>query len=188
MKIFLIGLTGAGKSTIGKLLAAKLSYPFIDLDDVIRFETGRTIEDIFEKDGESHFREIEGIYLRKVATTEDRVIATGGGTPCYNQGMDFIKKNGLSIFLNTPVEQVTERLYGSGSVQRPMIKGKSKTELHDFLAEKLSERLPFYTKSDFSIDTTLSETPEKIASMLLVLIHLLEQDKMTDPQQKVNQQ
>ena len=59
MKIFLLGLTGAGKSTIGKILANKLSYPFIDLDDVIRFETRKSIEDIFETKGETHFRELE---------------------------------------------------------------------------------------------------------------------------------
>ncbi len=187
MKIFLLGLTGAGKSTIGKILANKLSYPFIDLDDVIRFETRRSIEDIFETEGETHFRKIENKFLKKVASIDRRVIATGGGTPCYHDGMSFIKNSGLSIFLYTPVELVTERLYESDVTQRPMIKGKSKEELYDFLSNKLKERLPFYTQSDFSIDTNLSDTPEKVASMLFVLVKLLEQEKGAGHQQRANQ-
>jgi len=188
MKIFLLGLTGAGKSTIGKILANKLSYPFIDLDDVIRFETRKSIEDIFETKGETHFRELENKYLKKVASIDRRVIATGGGTPCFHDGMTFMKKNGLSIFLYTPVELVTERLFESDVKQRPMIKGKSKEELHDFLSDKLAERLPFYSQADFSIDTNLSDTPEKVASMLFVLVKLLEQEKGVGQQQRANQQ
>ncbi len=188
MRIFLLGLTGAGKSTIGKLLANKLSYPFVDLDDVIKFETRKSIEDIFETEGEDKFRKLESDFLQKVASIDRRVIATGGGTPCYYDGMDFIKKSGVSIFLYTPVELVTERLFGSGSSQRPMLKGKSKEELHKFLLKKFNERLPIYAQSDFSIDTNLGETPEKVASMLFVLVKLLDQEKNLHPQLKAHQQ
>ena len=188
MKIFLLGLTGAGKSTIGKLLANKLSYPFIDLDDVIKFETRKSIEDIFETEGEEKFRKIESDFLRKVASTDRRVIATGGGTPCYHNGMEFIKKTGLSLFLYTPVELVTDRLFGLSSSQRPMLKGKTKDELQDFLLNKFNERLPVYAQADFSIDTNLGETPEKVAAMLFVLVKLLEQEKNMHPQHKANQQ
>ncbi len=188
MKIFLLGLTGAGKSTVGKLLANKLSYPFIDLDDVIRFETQRSIEDIFEKNGEEYFRQLEKKFLQKVASVDRRVIATGGGTPCYMDNMDFIKNNGLSIFLYTPLDIVTERLYGTDFSQRPMLKGKSKEELHEFLASKLSERLIHYTKADFSMDTNLAEDPNKLASMLFVMVRLLEQEKLSLQQYKKSQQ
>ena len=188
MKIFLLGLTGAGKSTIGKLLAEKLGYPFIDLDDIIRFETRRSIEDIFETDGEDHFRKLESDYLRKVADIDRRVIATGGGTPCYHQGMDFIKMSGLSLFLYTPLDLVTSRLYNTKSTQRPLIKGKSKAELQNFLLQKFTERLPVYARADFSIDTNVGETPEKTAAILFELVKLIEHNSKMNPQIKSNQQ
>ena len=188
MKIFLLGLTGAGKSTVGKLLANKLSYPFIDLDEVIRFETRRTVEEIFEKDGEEYFRQLEKKFLQKVASVDRRVIATGGGTPCYADNMDFIKNNGLSIFLYTPLYLVIDRLHESDASQRPMIKGKSKEELQEFLSSKFSERLPYYSRADFAIDTTLGENPNKLASMLFVMVRLLEQEKVSLQQYKKSQQ
>jgi shikimate kinase len=188
MRIFLLGLTGTGKSTVGKLLANKLSYPFIDLDEVIRFETHRSIEDIFEKDGEEYFRKLESKYLKKVASIDRRVIATGGGTPCYGENMEFIKTNGMSIFLYTPVELVTERLYATDMSSRPMLKGKEKEELHQFLTDKLNERLPFYSQSDVSIDTNLAEEPGKLASMIFVLVRLLEQEKLSLQQYRKSQQ
>lgn len=190
MNIFLLGLTGAGKSTVGKLLANKLSYTFLDLDEVIQFETKRSISNIFEKEGEEHFRKLENSYLKKITKSDRRVIATGGGTPCYHDSMDFIKNNGLSIFIYTPVELITDRLFDTDSSQRPMLKGKSKEELFQFLTGKMAERLPFYARADFSIDSNIAETPEQIASMLLVLARLFEQDKiqMSRFQQSMQQQ
>jgi len=188
MKIFLLGLTGAGKSTVGKLLANKLSYPFIDLDEVIRFETRRSIEDIFDKEGEVYFRKLESKYLRNVAAVDRRVIATGGGTPCFGDNMDYIKHNGLSIFLYTPLPLVTDRLFDTDSSQRPMLKGKNKEELYDFLQSKLTERLSYYSRADFSIDTNLAEDPNKLASMLFVMIRLMEQEKLNLQQYKKSQQ
>lgn len=188
MKIFLLGLTGAGKSTVGKLLANKLSYPFIDLDEVIRYETHRSIEDIFEKDGEHYFRQLESKFLKKVALIDRRVIATGGGAPCYYDNMDFIKNNGLSIFLYTPLDLVTERLFETDASQRPMLKGKSREELNEFLSNKLTERLPYYSRADFSLDTNLAEDPNKLASMLFVMLRLLEQEKLSLQQYKKGQQ
>ncbi len=187
MKIFLLGLTGAGKSTVGKLLANKLGYPFIDLDEVIKYETKRTIEDIFAKEGEEYFRKLENKYLKKVASVDRRVIATGGGTPCYHDSMDFIKRSGLSLFLYTPLELVTERLFNSDPSNRPMLKGKSKEELHQFLSDKLNERLPFYSRADFSIDTNMAEHPDKVASMLFVVTRLIEQEKNNLQQYKMSQ-
>jgi shikimate kinase len=188
MKIFLLGLTGAGKSTVGKLLANKLSYPFMDLDEVIRYETHRSIEDIFEKDGEEYFRKLENKFLKKVASIDRRVIATGGGAPCYLDSMDFIKNNGLSIFLYTPLDLVTERLYDTDTTHRPILKGKNKEELHDFLSQKLMERLPYYSRADFSMDTNVADNPEKVASMLFVLVRLMEQEKMSLQQYRKSQQ
>lgn len=188
MNIFLLGLTGAGKSTVGKLLANKLSYSFIDLDEVIRYETNRTIEEIFEKDGESYFRQLENKYLKKIGTSDNRVIATGGGTPCYFDSMDFIKANGLSIFLYAPVDLVTERLFATDSSQRPMLKGRTREDLHRFLAGKMNERLPFYARADFSVDTNIIESPEKIASFLHQLVRTFEHEKTSLQQFKKAQQ
>ena len=178
MNIYLIGLTGTGKSKVGKMLANKLSYSFIDLDEVIQFETNRTIEEIFEKDGEDYFRKLENKFLKQIPKVERCIVATGGGTPCFLDSMDYIKAEGLSIFLYTPVSLIVERLFQSDYSQRPMLKGKTKEELKHFLSQKLEDRLPFYSRADFSIDTQIAESPEKLASMLFVLVRIMEQEKM----------
>src|SRR4051812_8462078 len=84
--VWLVGMMGSGKSTVGKRLAARLDRPFVDLDERIETEAGRSIGDIFERDGEPAFRALESRVLARVADGPDAVVATGGGAPCHHGG------------------------------------------------------------------------------------------------------
>jgi shikimate kinase len=145
MKLFLIGLPGSGKSTLAKELSKKLSYPLIDTDEIIIKKEGNTIEEIFEKKGENYFRKLESDTLKEIVKTERAIISTGGGTPCFFDNMEVINQNGLSIFLNTPIKDITKRLLESSDKNRPLIKGKNQEQIKKFLEEKLQERLTYYS-------------------------------------------
>ncbi len=179
MKIYLIGLTGAGKSTIGRLLAKKLSYSFVDLDERIAYQTNRTIADIFEKDGEDSFRELENKFLKDVSSKEDIVIATGGGTPCYLDGLKFIKENGISVFLFAPIDIITERLYVADNTYRPLLKNKSKEELNDYLSQRFTDRLPFYSNADMMFDTNCSSSFPDLVDQLAFRIEVLNKNRIS---------
>ena len=103
MKLFLIGLPGSGKSTIGKELATALGILFVDLDLELEKQEGKKITSIFKNDGENFFRQIESALLKKwCISPSDFVMATGGGAPCYLNNMELIKKSGISFFLDVP--------------------------------------------------------------------------------------
>jgi shikimate kinase len=111
MKIFLIGLPGSGKTTVGKDLARKLSVPFLDLDAEIETREKQQIQQLFKTQGESYFRKIESMVLKEWCTsTRDFVMATGGGTPCFFDNMDQINKSGESIFLDVPTKEFANRI------------------------------------------------------------------------------
>ncbi len=117
-RIYLIGLPGAGKSTIGEFIANELNWKFIDLDAQIEEAEGKEISEIFEQEGEEYFRAIERNELRALISRKV-VISAGGGTPCYHSNMDWINGNGFSIFLNPPKEVLIERL--KNTTHRPLI-------------------------------------------------------------------
>ena len=146
MKIFLIGFMGAGKSYWGRKWAQQLNYSFIDLDDEIVKSEGQNIVSIFEEKGEDYFRKIEAEVLVKMSSVENVIIACGGGTPCYNNNMDWMNEHGSTIYLcRTPVELydnvVKEKL------QRPLLKNLSEKEILSFIEQKLRERQAFYNQA-----------------------------------------
>ncbi|OAQ40681.1 shikimate kinase [Pedobacter psychrophilus] len=145
-KIFLVGFMGCGKSKMGKALASKLNKTFIDLDDLIVLKNQMSIPEMFANFGENGFREKEKGVLQQSAFAEDVVIATGGGAPCFFENMDWMNNNGLTIFIDTPVKVLADRLINA-RVERPLVKGKSYEELTTFIEMKLSERKPFYNKA-----------------------------------------
>jgi shikimate kinase len=149
--IFLIGMPSSGKSTLGKNLAKLLNYEFVDMDSRIIATEGLTVNEIFTLKGEEYFRQIESQHLRKIATEQKIIVATGGGTPCHHNGMEFIKQNGISIFLNVSPEILAERVKHSRSKDRPMFKSDSET-LYQDLKKRYELRLPFYTQADLSIE------------------------------------
>jgi len=143
-------MPGSGKSTLGKLLANEIGYPFHDLDDVIVEAEGKAIKEIFEEQGEDYFRQTEAKHLRKVMTQNDQfILACGGGTPCYHDNMQFIKEEGCSIYLKVSVNTLFARLDNTIGGSRPLV-GKQGKELKEFLIQQLVVRSEFYGKADYT--------------------------------------
>jgi shikimate kinase len=151
-KIFLIGFMGSGKTTLGKKLANKTGYTFIDLDAFIEETENKSIQDIFNENGENYFRELEQTSLKKVINLSDKVIVSlGGGTPCFYNNMDLINQSGTSFYLKYNVGMLTSRLF-KAKTERPLIKQKTEAELKAFITETLLEREPFYQKCNFIVE------------------------------------
>lgn len=165
--IFLIGMPSSGKSTLGRKLARALSYRFVDLDKLIVKDQKKTIPEIFQEKGEGYFREVESRILHQTRPDQWLVVATGGGAPCFFDNMDFIKANGISLFINVPPAELAERILLHGKDDRPLLSGVSRLEQE--LEERLRVRLPFYTQADF---TVTRETSKVNQLLKLVAPHL----------------
>lgn len=146
MKLFLIGMMGSGKSYWSRQLAKKLKTGGYDLDFLIESHEEKTISEIFEEDGEDYFRKSEAKILRWFGEKKTFVLATGGGAPCFHDNMDWMNKNGVTIWLDEPVETLVERLQPEKE-HRPLIRSLSEEELKIFLESKLAERRPVYEKA-----------------------------------------
>jgi shikimate kinase len=150
-RIFLIGFMGSGKTHWGKLLAEKTGTPFFDLDEVIVKTAGKSIADIFSNDGEEYFRYKEKEILEQlVADHESCVISCGGGTPCFFNNIDFMKKEGEVIWLNTNLDVLVQRLVKEKQ-QRPLLKMIPDSELKTFIFKKLQDRRLYYEQADITI-------------------------------------
>lgn len=166
MKIFLIGFMGSGKTTVGKKLSNKLGFQFIDLDEHIEKSYGKSVPEIFEMEGEEKFRTLETVALKEVVQFENTVIATGGGTPCFNRNMDIINKNGTSVYLKMSVDTLTNRLINAKSV-RPLIKDFSEATLKEYILTKLTDREPYYLQSQYKVKAK-NLNVEELADFVLV--------------------
>ena len=142
-KVFLVGMPGSGKSTLGREAARLGRMLFFDLDEEIERSEGRSIKEIFEQDGEPYFRQLEKDKLEELTrSNDDFILSTGGGAPCFHNNMDFINRNGRSIFVNVPLQELRSRLLQTNLAARPKI-GNVKN-LGDHLEKTWSERLPIY--------------------------------------------
>jgi shikimate kinase len=150
MLIFLVGFMGSGKSTVGKKLASQLKYKFIDLDDTIASINGLSVVEIFNIKGEAHFRKLESEVLRSISTAENTVIATGGGTPCFNDNMKWLTENGITVFLKAHPATIFHRVAPS-KAKRPLISGLNDVDLMDFITNEYKNRLPFYNQASLIV-------------------------------------
>jgi shikimate kinase len=145
--IYLIGFMGSGKSTVGRKLAASLSWSFVDLDRKIEEKAGKSIASIFSQDGEKIFRETESEVLRNLDIKVNTVVSTGGGTPCHGDNMDYMKGTGLTVYLKMEPAQLAGRLLES-SKERPLLKEISDEDLPSFISDKLALREKWYNRAD----------------------------------------
>ncbi len=143
---------GCGKSTLGKQLARRLEFEFIDLDKSIEQGEGHELFDIFNKQGEAYFRGLEKKYLRETTMNlDDVVIAVGGGTPCFYDNMSFMNQHGVTVYLRMDSASLAYRIF-HGKGKRPLVEGKSELELKAFVKQHLAEREDMYLEAAIKVD------------------------------------
>lgn len=153
MQIFLIGFMGCGKTTVGIPLASQLGYKFIDQDELIEQYYNMTISDVFATHGEAQFRETEhNIVTGLVNSKDDIVVSTGGGAPCFLGNMELMNGNATTIYLKAEPKTLMHRLKDSTDT-RPLLAGKTDTELLEFITNKLREREAFYCQAKVILKT-----------------------------------
>ncbi|MFZ1751215.1 MAG: shikimate kinase [Saprospiraceae bacterium] len=162
MLIFLIGMMGSGKSTIGKLLAETLQFPFYDTDTLIESIEGQTVSDIFAQKGEGYFRTLEHELISNWKLSHG-VVATGGGLPCHNRLMDILYQKGVTIYLESSVEDMVTRI--GNDVSRPLLYSKSIQEKQKIIRQILKTRTPIYKLSRLKIKNNSS--PEVVVTKII---------------------
>lgn len=164
---------GAGKTTLGKAFARQLGLTFIDLDWYIEERFHRSISDLFRERGEDGFRQLERNMLHEAGEFEDVVISTGGGTPCFFDNMDYMNRQGQTVFLDVSVDVLFRRLRVA-TQQRPILQGKTDDELRTFIGHALEGRLPLYSQARYRFDGSRLEDRRQIADSVTRLRQLLE--------------
>lgn len=168
--IFLTGFMASGKTTLGKAIALKLDKPFQDLDDMITKHESRTVNEIFGQNGEEYFRNIERELLLEISSSFNGVMALGGGALQNQQIVTHLKNNGLLIYIETPIEEIAERVINSR--ERPILfnkdgKIKSKQTLFAELKALYLHRQKFYNQAHIRISTSVYNSTEHLAESVV---------------------
>ena len=171
-RIILVGYMGSGKTTVGKALSKATGMMFYDLDWYIESRMHTTVSKLFSERGEEAFRKIEYNMLHEVAEFEDVIISCGGGTPCFFDNMDYLNQQGDVVYLKATPEVLYKHLL-MAKVERPLLKGKSPEELIAYITEHLKERAPFYEKARHTLDVSVLDNHDKIATSVERLRTLL---------------
>lgn len=145
--IFLIGFMGVGKTTCGKKLAEAIKLPFLDMDEVFVGHEEMSISDFFAAHGEAAFREKERHILQSLAHVPASVVATGGGSPCHYDNMEWMNKHGITVYLHMPATALAHRLANSKRHKRPLIKDLNEEELLQFIEERMQQREYYYKQA-----------------------------------------
>ena len=161
MKIYLVGFMGSGKTTVGRELSARISAPFFDLDELVEAAENQSIKDIFSTRGEAWFRKRERDLLRSTRNLDAAVIATGGGTFTFDENIQFIQAEGLSVYLSAPYALLRARV-GEKAADRPLFTDDLATH------ELYASRIRYYRMCDITIEIREEETPAEIAERLVL--------------------
>ncbi len=177
INVYLIGMMGAGKTTVGRLLAQHLQYGFLDTDEVIIKAAGKSINEIFASVGEAGFRQFEGDILGQICAYTKLAIATGGGIIMRRENWGYLR-HGLVVWLDVPIDLLYSRL--AEDTTRPLLQDAN---LQEKLRSLLEQRTPLYSQADLHITITESETPESIAQQIMDAIpSVLKQDNSQNSQ------
>ena len=161
MKIYIVGFMCAGKTTIGRDLSARIGAPFFDLDDLVEASENMKVKDIFTHHGEPYFRKREREILRSTKHLDRAVIATGGGTFTFDDNIQFIQTEGLSVYLSAPYALLRSRV-GAKAADRPLFRD-------DVAAHALyASRIKFYKMADITIEMRDDETPGEVVERILL--------------------
>jgi len=172
MKVFLVGYMASGKTTIGKALAEKMNFQFIDLDQYIESKEKMSVPDIFKQKGEIYFRKIEALYLKElIGSDENAVISLGGGTPCYGNNMEFLLHSDdvITIYLKASLMELVKRL-SKDKQNRPLIAHLTTEEsMLEFIGKHLFERSNYYSQSAKTTNVNNKSTDEIVEDIILSL-------------------
>ncbi len=161
--LILVGFMGAGKSSVGRLLARRLGRCLVETDDMIVAKEGVSIPDIFAAKGEAYFRAAEEEVLGLLALKREEVIATGGGFPCREGRPAALRALGTVVWLSGDFDVLYRRALEAG--ERPMLAGRSREDVQALYRS----RAPFYAQADFAVDTT-TLGPDQVAAEILKLL------------------
>jgi shikimate kinase len=161
--VILVGFMGAGKSSVGRLLARRMGRCFVETDDMITAREGRSIPEIFAERGEAYFRALEEETVRLLALKSGDVIATGGGLFCREGRPEALRALGTVVWLAGDLDVLHERARRMG--ERPMLAGRTR----DDVAALYRAREAYYRQADLTVDTTDRNTDQVVAQVLLAL-------------------
>lgn len=173
-RVILIGYMGAGKTTLGKVLAKQLGLQFFDLDWFIESRFCQTISRLFATRGEEGFRKLEREMLHEVAEFEDVVLSAGGGTPCFFDNIDYMNRQAETVYLKASPDVLFRHLL-PGKHKRPLLADKSDEEMKEYIVRSLAEREPYYLQARHILDTDLLENHRQVeesVSRLRALLNL----------------
>lgn len=160
-RIYLVGFMGAGKTSVGVALAAKLGYGFVDLDQEVEGRAGTSVREIFERRGEDAFRELEHRLLAETSARRRVVVATGGGAFTFERNRELIRRSGTSVWLNPDFDTLLARLDRAGRTSRPLFRDpEGARRLH-------RRRLGDYRRADLELRIDSDETAEEVAGKIL---------------------
>ena len=171
LPIYLVGYMGAGKTTAGRLLAEKLGWHFVDLDEAFKEIHGYTTAEYIRTFGIEDFRKKEKYVVEDIADAapvEKGIYATGGGYPCWEDNMDCLRELGTSIYIRWKPEHLAKRLALTDLSERPVLQGRTEKELLSFIAPQLEAREPFYSRAHHILDVEIcdEDSDERIAQEL----------------------
>ena len=175
LPIYLVGYMGAGKTTAGRLLAEKLGWRFVDLDEAFEHIHGYTTAEYIRTFGIEAFRKKEKYVVEDIADQspyEKVIYATGGGYPCWEDNIDCLLELGTSIYIRWKPEHLAKRLILTDLSERPVLQGRTEKELLSFIAPQLEAREPFYQRANHILDIEIcdEQSDERIAQELYEFI------------------
>lgn len=169
-KIILLGYMGCGKSTIAQNLSKITNIPFLDLDKCIENKANLSINEIFEQFGEIHFRKLEHeMLLELLQSSENSIIGLGGGTPCYANNHELLKRDDVtSIYLKASIDTLYNRLIHNKS-KRPLIANMNEEEMREFIAKHLFDRSYYYNNAQHKVSVDNKAVDETVQDILEIL-------------------
>lgn len=156
LPVYLIGYMGAGKTTVGKLVAERLGWHFVDLDQAFAEINGMSTADYIRRFGIDNFRRKEKDCVEQLSELpiQKVIYATGGGYPCWEDNMECLHELGTSIYLRWSNPHLAQRLWLTNLDERPVIEAKTEQELHNFVAWQMSAREEFYRQADYIVEAS----------------------------------
>lgn len=160
MRIYLTGFMGAGKTSVGGNLAKLLGCPALDLDREVEIRSNLTIREIFERQGEAAFRELEHACLKETARLENVVVATGGGAMTFPRNVEVMRQLGISVWLNLSFDTIINRMSPYGRAKRPLFQDPEQAR------QLFQQRLAAYRQSDVTMDVASCDHSPDVAARI----------------------